>query len=150
MSEMIREYGKTVAAILVAMLVLLLLFGQLGFWKILEDGAYIMPLEYDEYEDREVLTKIMEGAFPRIEYRYPHIGKGEHLSMEELFFGLDGDGNFLEVKLLSAFSPQGEEIAVVDGVISFEKMGIYQCQVYATDAQGRRTEKYFKIPVLRE
>lgn len=150
MSEMIREYGKTVTAILATLLVMALLFGELGFWTILSKGAQTDTPVYKSYKDTEASKTVSEGTLPRLEYRNLCLKKGDSVSVENLFFGLDGDGNFLEVKVLEVLSPQGNELPVTDGIVSFEKMGIYKCQVCTTDSQGRRTEKTFKIPVLNE
>ena len=123
MNEILREYGKTVVAVVAATLILLIIMGKLGFWKIFEKGACITTQEYETFVDRAALEVVLEGYLPAVVYRCPHIRKGDLVPVEELFFGLDGEGNFLEVKVLSVLSPQGVETAMEEGKILFEKMG---------------------------
>lgn len=153
MREVFREYGGTVIAVFVLLLLFFLVFGKLewkgntGFLHILGQGTGIEGKNFAEYQDSQNTVQVMEQKRPVINYADIQIQTGDVLHKDTLFMATDADGNPAETKIFKVLNPVGSEVAQTGGYIKFELQGIYQFWVRATDRNCGVTEQVYEIPV---
>ncbi|MBO5303712.1 MAG: hypothetical protein J6A92_06645 [Lachnospiraceae bacterium] len=153
MREVFREYGGTVIAVLIGVLLFLLIFGNLS-WKgnkgiiaVLGQGAKIEEKDFSEYADSKKIIQIMEKKRPVITYKNIPVYTKNVFEEDALFTAEDAEGNLLETEVFKIEDSVGSEVVKADGKICFEKQGIYRCWVKAVDADCGVTEQVFSIPV---
>ncbi len=153
MREVFREYGTMVIAVLLAVLLFFLVFGHLewkgnvGLMNILGQGAKIGEKDFTNYKDSKETIQAMEQKRPVITYKNIHIKTGDVWHEDALFMAEDVYGNPAETEVLQVIDSVGNEVIRTDENIKFERQGIYQCQVRATDSNCGVTEQIFWIPV---
>ena len=138
MEQVLQCYGKGIAAGIVLITVMVLLFAGIR----------------DEQGNRGIIDAFAEAgevAYPTIRYAYNGmLHRGAYLP-GDLFSAVDGMGEERSVLWCEMTDPHGNSCTIESqqGEVVFDVEGIYTVRVCATDEANRRSVCEFQIPVNR-
>lgn len=137
-----REYGKALAGVLLALALIALTFIVL---KLQQDTPWEKE-NYVVYKDSQMMQAVHSRAEPDIMLRSQmEVTVGTDIPLENLFTAKDADGKELEVQIIAVRTDKDEE-----AVYPFTEPGVYQIEVRTKDSWYVESRKLFRIPVNRE
>ena len=157
MEQVLQCYGKGIAAGIVLIAVMVLLFagirdeqGNRGIINIIKTW---IPEEETITENAAIdaFAEAGEVAYPTIRYAYNGmLHRGAYLP-GDLFSAVDGMGEERSVLWGEMTDPHGNSCTIESqqGEVVFDVEGIYTVRVCATDEANRRSVCEFQIPVNR-
>ena len=158
MEQVLQCYGKGIAAGIVLIAVMVLLFagirdeqGNRGLINIVKTW---IPEEETITENAAIdaFAEAGEVAYPTIRYAYNGmLHRGAYLP-GDLFSAVDGMGEERSVLWCEMTDPHGNSCTIESqqGEVVFDVEGIYTVRVCATDEANRRSVCEFQIPVRRQ
>ncbi len=155
MKEIMQEYGRAVISVAVAVVLLLLIFGNVkageakGLPAILAGEAVPEGRNFSACLDTDSSGAYMERERPGIDFFMWDVKTGLEYAPEELFAAEDANGNSAKVEVMEILDENTQEVEATGGKMMFAKQGIYQVRVKAIDSYNCVTENVFFVPVKR-
>lgn len=160
MEQIIRHFERGIAAVAVALFLVALLFGgadgKRGLLKM--TGAAIKPgsICYTDYKDYKMLQTEAAKPEPVLTETFGEtvLVAGQDYKVTDYITAADEDGRTYDFLLEKVLDVRGNEAAVYgqmqDGILRFEKSGIYDLRIVVSNDAGKRKRYRIAVSVARK
>ena len=160
MEQIIRHFGRGIAAVAVALFLVAFLFGgadgKQGLLRM--TGAAIKPgsICYTDYKDYKVLQTEAAKPEPVLTETFGErvLVAGQDYKVTDYITAADKDGRTYDFLLEKVFDKTGNEVAAYgqtqDGMLCFEKSGIYTLRIAVSNDAGKRKRYQIAVSVARK
>ena len=160
MEQIIRHFGRGIAAVAVALFLVAFLFGgadgKQGLLRMA--GAAIKPgsICYTDYNDYKVLQSEAAKPEPVLTETFGErvLVAGQDYKVTDYITAADKDGRTYDFLLEKVLDKTGNEVAAYgqtqDGMLCFEKSGIYTLRIAVSNDAGKRKRYQIAVSVARK
>lgn len=160
MEQIIRHFGRGIAAVAVALFLVAFLFGgadgKQGLLRM--TGAAIKPgsISYTDYKDYKVLQTEAAKPEPMLTETFGErvLVAGQDYKVTDYITAADKDGRTYDFLLEKVLDETGNEVAAYgqtqDGMLCFEKSGIYTLRIAVSNDAGKRKRYQIAVSVARK
>ena len=160
MEQIIRHFGRGIAAVAVALFLVAFLFGgadgKQGLLRM--TGAAIKPgsISYTDYKDYKVLQTEAAKPEPMLTETFGErvLVAGQDYKVTDYITAADKDGRTYDFLLEKVLDKTGNEVAAYgqtqDGMLCFEESGIYTLRIAVSNDAGKRKRYQIAVSVARK
>ena len=151
MKNGLEEYGEMLIGGVVAVMILVLIFSA-GLLSVVGKRAQLQKKDYSNYQDFQIFSKVCQRTAPKIFYNeQKQWYAGNIISIEEIFWGEDAEGEKLVVEVQEIVDKSGNNQMKMyqqdTQKVIFPEAGIYVFKLRVQDKEKRYAVEEIEIPV---